>query len=307
LIVVVFIIDKLNDACPPPVKPLMPKTLVNLDLDLVRTFVTIATLRSFTRAAERLMRQQSTISLQIRRLEDTLGRRLLERTPRSVTLTPAGEAFLADAQRMLDLNDDVVARAAEPAMHGTVRLGTPEDFATQHLPQVLARFAAAYPGVALDVTCDLTLTLIERFRQGHFDLMLYKRTPKTGTAGQRVWREPLVWVRGERHFEDFDAAIPLVVSPEPCVYRQRATTALTSAKRPFRIAYTCASLAGSVAAVQAGLGIAVLPKGMVPLGLHAIDGGPLPDLADTEISLVASRSLSLPARKLKEHIVRSLG
>ena len=153
----------------------MPRPLVTLDLDLVRTFVTIATLGQFTLAALRLGRQQSTISLQVARLEAALDTRLLERSPRAVRLTPEGERFLPHAQRLLALNDAAVAELSEPAMVGTVRLGTPEDFATSHLPQVLARFVQAYPAVALEVTCDLTLNLLEGFRDGRFDLVLAKR------------------------------------------------------------------------------------------------------------------------------------
>jgi len=285
----------------------MPKVLTNLDLDLVRTFATIAGTGNFTRAAETLRRQQSTISLQIQRLEAALGQKLIERTPRSVRLTSDGETFLGYAQRLLDLNDEVVARVGEPQMHGTVRLGTPEDFATRHLPDVLARFTQAYPAVALEVTCDLTLNLLERFRKGAFDLTLIKREHGGGTGGIRVWREPLVWVTGERDFWSTKAPLPLLVSPAPCVYRKRATEALDRAHRDWRIAYTCGSLAGSIAAVQAGLGMAVLPKDMVPPGLHVIDGKPLPDLKDTEIALLHRDRLSVPARRLMEHVVRSLG
>ena len=204
----------------------MPKSLTNLDLDLVRTFTTIASTGNFTRAAETLRRQQSTISLQIQRLESALGQKLIERTPRSVRLTSEGETFLGYAQRLLDLNDEVVSRVNEPDMHGTVRLGTPEDFATRHLPEVLARFTQAYPAVALEVTCDLTLNLIERFRKGAFDLMLIKQERTTAEPGGiRLWREPLVWVTSERDFWSSEGPLPLVVSPKPCVYRKRATEA----------------------------------------------------------------------------------
>ncbi|RAI45762.1 LysR substrate-binding domain-containing protein [Rhodoplanes roseus] len=290
----------------------MPRSLLNLDLDLVRTFVAIASLGSFTRAAESLRRQQSTVSLQVQRLEDALGRKLLDRNPRNVRLTADGETFLAHSRRLLDVNDELVARVTEPALHGTVRLGTPEDFASRHLPEVLSRFAKAYPAVALEVTCDLTLHLIERFRRGGFDLALIKRERLAGSAlagpgGLRVWREPLVWVTAEADFALPEAALPLVVSPSPCVYRKRATEALDKARRPWRIAYTCGSLAGSLAAVRAGLGVAVLPKDMVPDDLHMIDGAPLPGLKDTEIALLQRDRLSLPAQRLKEHIVRSLG
>jgi DNA-binding transcriptional LysR family regulator len=285
----------------------MPRSLTNLDLDLVRTFVTIAGVGNFTRAAETLRRQQSTISLQVQRLEDAVGQKLIDRNPRVVRLTSDGETFLGYARRLLDLNDEVVARVNEPHMQGVVRLGTPEDFATRHLPGVLSRFAQAYPAVALEVTCDLTLNLLDRFRKGAFDLTLIKRERLSHAGGIRVWREPLVWVRAERDFWKSAGQLPLVVSPAPCVYRKRATEALDRARRPWRIAYTCGSLAGSLAAVKAGLGMTVLPKDMVPSDLHFIDSRPLPDLKDTEIALLQKERLSAPAQRLKEHIISSLG
>ena len=284
----------------------MPRQLANLDLDLVRSFVAIAQLGNLTRAAEQLGRQQSTISLQLQRLETMLGHKLLDRTPRQVLLTPAGRAFLDSSQKLLDLNDEIVARSREPTMQGTVRLGTPEDFATMHLPQVLARFAQAYPQVALEVTCDLTLNLVRRFRLGDFDLALVKRERSVDATGLSVWREPLVWVGGRRSFADQTAALPLVVSPEPCVYRQRAVDALDHAGRSWRISYTCGSLAGSLAAVRAGLGVTVLPKEMAPDDLNIIGGAELPDLQDTEIALLSVPALAEPADRLRAHIIRSL-
>ena len=285
----------------------MPRRLANLDLDLVRSFATIAALGSFTRAASRLGRQQSTISLQVQRLEETLGLKLLTRTPRSVALTSDGESFLQSARRILDLNDEIIARAQEPDMRGVVRLGTPEDFATRHLPDVLSRFAQAYPAVSLEVTCDLTLNLLKRFRAGDFDLALVKRERSLEMSGVRVWREPLVWAAGDRDFWLGSAPLPLVVSPAPCVYRQRATDALDRAHRDWRVAYTCGSLAGSLAAVKAGLGVTVLPKGMVPSDLRVIDGNPLPKLRDTEVALLQGEALSPAAGRLRDHMIRSLG
>jgi DNA-binding transcriptional LysR family regulator len=284
----------------------MPK-LHNLDIDLLRAFVTVADLGSFTRAADTLLRRQSTLSLQIKRLEDGLGRRLLDRATRHVRLTAEGDALLPHARQMLELNDRLVASLDEPALAGTVRLGTPEDFATTHLPQVLARFSQAYPAVQLEVTCDLTLTLIGRFRRGDFDLVLVKREPERSDRGVRVWREPLVWVAASQTVLPEDGPLPLVVSPPPCVYRKRATDSLNRTRRRWRVAYSCASLAGQHAAVKAGLGVTVLPKDMVPAGLAAVERRSfLPDLHDTEIALLAARSLSAPARRLHDHIVRSL-
>ncbi|MEI7872235.1 MAG: LysR substrate-binding domain-containing protein [Alphaproteobacteria bacterium] len=284
----------------------MPR-VYNLDVDLLRAFVSIADLGSFTRAADSLLRRQSTLSLQIKRLEEGLGKRLLDRTSRHVRLTAEGEALIGRARQMLELNDRLVSSLDEPALAGTVRLGTPEDFATTHLPQVLARFAQAYPSVQLEVTCDLTLTLMGRFRQGDFDLVLVKREPERSGRGVRVWREPLVWVAAERLAVPRSEPLPLVVSPPPCVYRKRATDSLGRMRRQWRIAYSCASLAGQHAAVKAGLGVTVLPKDMVPAGLAVIERrAGLPDLHDTEIALLAARNLSAPAHRLHEHIVRSL-
>ena len=286
---------------------LMPFQRLNLDIDLLRSFVAIAETENFTRAAERVGRQQSTISLQIKRLEQLIDRQLLVRSPHSVSLTASGRNFLPEARRLIDLNDAIVARARAPELHGVVRLGTPEDFATRHLPKVLERFAQVYPGIALEVTCDLTLNLLQRFRLGAFDLALIKREQTIEADGIRVWHEPLVWVGGFAAIERLPSPLPLVVSPEPCVYRHRACVSLDAVEIGWRIAYVCGSLAGSLAAVRARLGFAVLPRDMVPDDLIIVDDGVLPAMADTEIGLLEADPLSLPARKLKEHIIRSLG
>ncbi len=284
----------------------MPLT-ANLDIDLLRSFVAIAEARSFSRAAERLLRNQSTVSLQLKRLEAALDKRLFARTSRAVRLTPEGEAMLDSARRLLALNDEIVASMQAPQIEGAVRIGTPEDFATTHLQDVLASFARSYPRVSLEVTCDLTLTLAERYRAGQFDLVLLKQEPAKRAAGVRVWREPLVWVAAQRPAGGWSDVLPLALSPPPCVYRKRATDALRGAGRRWRIAYSCAALAGTLAAVRAGLGITVLPRGMVPSGLAVFDDGrELPDLSDTEIALLSHRALSPPARRLREHIIRSL-
>jgi DNA-binding transcriptional LysR family regulator len=286
----------------------MPRPLATLDLDLVRTFVTITQLGRFTRAATRLGRQQSTISLQIARLETALDVRLLERSPQGIRLTAAGERFLVHAERLLAANDAAVAELREPVMAGTVRLGTPEDFATSRLPEVLACFTHAYPAVALEVTCDLTLNLMEGFDAGRLDLVLAKRETGSRTArrGVRVWQEPLVWVGYLAVAPGPDQPVRLAVSPEPCVYRKRAIDALERAGLPWRIAYTCGALSGTIAAVKAGLGVAVLPRDMVPDGVPVCGTEALPALKDTEIALIDHGLLTAPGQRLKEHIIHAL-
>lgn len=284
----------------------MPGTRV-FDLDLLRAFVTIAETGSFTRAGDRLGRTQSTVSLQIRRLEDQIGRAVFARSPRSLALTADGERLLGPARQLLRLNDAAFAELFEPAMTGRVRLGVPEDFATAHLPGVLAAFAKAHPLVELEVTCDLTLNLLDAFHAGRFDLVLVKREPQAPLEGMRVWREPLVWVARDARAAAGIEVVPLVVSPEPCVYRKRATDALDAMGRKWRVAYTSTSLAGARSAVNAGLGVTVLPREMVPAYLTAITGDhDLPPLYDTEIALIEAPGLSDTAHRLAQHITAAL-
>jgi DNA-binding transcriptional LysR family regulator len=184
-------------------------------------------------------------------------------------------------------------------------LGTPEDFATHYLPDVLALFRKHHPRIQLNVACDLTLNLLEGFNQGQFDMILVKRDPQRMKGGTRVWREPLVWAAADGWRPE--KTLSLVLSPQPCIYRARALAALDRAKRVWHIAYTSPSLAGTLAAVKAGLGITVLPQNMLPEGVHAIRGAhKLPELADAEIALIKRDDLSKSGNMLAEHIIHSL-
>jgi DNA-binding transcriptional LysR family regulator len=277
----------------------------SLDLDLLKAFAAIIDTGSFTRAGERLGLTQSAITLKLRRLEAQVGRTLMTRNAKAIALTEDGTALLPFARRMIDMNDAAIAELRGPKLKGTVRLGTPEDFATAHLPNVLAGFAAEFPDVALEVTCDLTLNLLELYRNGAFDMILIKREPYGAFGdGVAVWRERLVWARGPKPLKAVET-LPLVVAPQPCVYRKRATQALDKAGRNWRIVYTSPSQAGAEAAVRAGLGVIALPEQMVPEDFVVMNDT-LPDLAETEIALMAREPLSRPATKLRSHIIRAL-
>ena len=282
--------------------------MVDLDLELVRTFETVVVAGGFTRAAERMHKTQSTVSAQIKKLEEVVGVPLLDRDTRNLRLTAAGEVLLEQGRELLTMNDELLSRLPEPELEGTVRLGTPEDFASSHLPQVLSAFSHAHPRIRLEVTCELTRNLERQFRRGRHDLILVKREPMGATTGTRVWREPLVWVRGQHERPAESRDVSLVVSPEPCVYRERAIASLQANGRGWRIAYQSTSLAGALAAVRAGLGVTILPRDMVPQGFHVIgESESMPELPDTEIALLMrSRQPSQPVRRLFEHIVHAL-
>jgi len=275
----------------------------HLDTVLLKSFIAISESGTFSHAAEQVGRTQSALSLQIQKLEDRLGCQLLDRSSRRVKLTEQGEIFLGYARRMMQLQWEAYSRLKEPEVEGEIRLGTPEDFATHYLPGVLSTFRHHHPRVQLNVSCDLTLNLIDGFRRGNYDVILVKRDQKT-KGGTKVWREPLVWASAD-HYK-LEQPLSLVLSPQPCIYRARALAALDKAKKPWRISYTSPSLAGTIAAVKAGLGITVLPSKMLPNGIHPIRGRKLPLLADAEIALLKRDGLSKASEMLAEHIVHSL-
>jgi DNA-binding transcriptional LysR family regulator len=276
-----------------------------LDTVSLKSFIAIAETGTFSHAANTVGRTQSALSLQIKKLEESLGCELFSRTSRKVTLTEQGEIFLGYAKRIVQLQWEVYSRLKEPDIEGEIRLGTPEDFATHYLPDVLALFRKHHPRIQLNVSCDLTLNLVDGFHRGEFDMILVKRDPKATKGGTKVWREPLVWAAAD-HWQP-EKPLSLVLSPQPCIYRARALAALDRAKKPWHIAYTSPSLAGTIAAVKAGLGITVLPQNMLPTGIHAIRGEiKLPELADAEIALMKRDDLPKAGYMLAEHIVHSL-
>lgn len=277
----------------------------HLDSISLKSFIAIAETGSFSKAASLVGRTQSALSLQIQKLEKNLGCELFDRGGRKATLTDQGEIFLGYARRIILLQLEVYSRLKEPEVEGEIRLGTPEDFATHYLPDVLAAFRKQHPRVQLNVDCDLTLNLMGSFQQEKFDLILVKRDPQRVKGGTKVWREPLVWA-GTSSWQD-QKPLPLVVSPKPCIYRARAIAALDRAKIPWRISYVSPSLAGTLAAVKAGLGITVLPQNMLPNGIHSIRNElKLPQLADAEIALIKREGISKAAEMLAVHIVHSL-
>jgi DNA-binding transcriptional LysR family regulator len=261
----------------------------DIDTALLRAFVLLSETRSFTRTAERLGRTQPAVTLQLRRLEEAFGARLFSRDRRRVALTPEGEALLPVAREVLALLGQAAEGLAGLDAAGEVRFGSPEDFATAFLPAILARFVETHPAVRLSTACELTRRLIEGVEAATFDLAVIKQAPGRLHPGARpVWREALMWVAAEgARPPQKDAPLRLVLSPAPCVYRERATEALAAAGRRFDVVYTSPSLAGAAAAVRAGLGVTVLPRTLVPPGLAPLTArAGMPALEETVICLL---------------------
>ncbi len=255
-----------------------------IDPDLLRSFVLIAEGGSFTRAANAVGRTQSAVSMQIRRLEETLGQPLLLRGPRGVETTPHGAWLLDRARRLLAMHDEIVTTFRTPAVSGTVRLGTPDDYALRWLPGILARFAEVHPAVEVEVTCAPSNELVQRLADDEIDLTLLSGgNERPGMLGQPLWRAGLRWIGSTQHATHRRSPIPLATAQPRCVWHRAAVKALDEAGLPWRVAYTSTSQAGTLAPALAGLAVTIGLPGPLPSGLRflgAEDGMPsLPDFA----------------------------
>ncbi|WP_020599479.1 LysR substrate-binding domain-containing protein [Spirosoma panaciterrae] len=278
---------------------------MNIDTIALQCFIAVAETGSFTKAADRVGRTQSAISQQMTKLEGLLGKLLLVRG-KAFTLTPEGEIFLGYARQIFALHREALDRFKEPELEGEVRFGLPENFATVYLSDVLADFSRIHPRILLKIECDLTLNLFERFKQKEFDLVLVKMNrPEDFPNGLDVWSEPLKWV-GDANLIDPGKPVPLVLAPQPCVYRASAIKSLEQSSRAWRLVFSSPSYAGAVAAVRAGMGISVMPQTMIPADLQAVDAALLPKLADTHVSLIKHTATNVAINTLEEFVLRRL-
>ena len=248
-----------------------------LDVDQLRTFVAISDTGSFTRAAEIVHKTQSAVSMQMKRLEERVGRAIFARDGRASKLTDDGERLLDYARRIVRLNSECVAAFADTDLVGRVRLGLPDDYADRYLPEILASFARSNPRSEVTVMCEPTPMLVERIRDRELDLAII--THLDGVSTSEVVRvEPLLWITSARHCIHDESPVPLALGRHTCAWRTAATDALGEVGRPFRIAYVSWNSTAVTAAVLAGLAVSILPESGVRSGMRILgprDGYPL--------------------------------
>jgi DNA-binding transcriptional LysR family regulator len=275
-----------------------------LDLELLRSFVSVVDAGGFTRAGERVHRTQSTVSQQIKRLEEALGRPLLERNGKETIPTEEGERLLFYARRILALAEEARDVVSRPAGDVIVRLGIPEDFAAYRLTELLSEFVRSRPGLRLDVRCDLSVRLRHDLDRGELDAALIKREAGE-KGGIAAWPEHLRWVAGTRFPLRLDRRpVPLAVFQQGCLYRNRAIHMLERAERAWHIAYVSPNLVGVQAAVSAGLGISILPQ-LAVLPDHrilAVEEGFAP-IGDTEVALMIVPGAGVATRSLADLLI----
>ncbi|MGD9209946.1 MAG: LysR substrate-binding domain-containing protein, partial [Desulfobacteraceae bacterium] len=250
---------------------------MDIPTDLLRTFLTAADAKSYTAAASIVHRTQSAVSMQMRRLEEMIRRPLFKRNGRSMELTSEGQTLLWYARRILKLHDEALAAVIRPELSGRVCVGAPEDYAERLLPKVLARFAATYPQVQVDLSCLFTHQLIKALDDGELDLAVLN-TGEVAQRGQMIYREQVVWITSDQHLVHEQDPVPLALYYEDCVYREWAVKSLQGINRNYRIAYTSPGIAGILAAVKGGLAVAPIARSSIPAGVRILgpaDGFPL--------------------------------
>lgn len=262
----------------------------DLEPELLRAFVAVVDGGGFTRAGRRLHRSQSTVSQQIKRLEERLETPLLARTTRGVALTERGELLLGYARRLLALNEEALAALEETRLRGGVRLGTAQEVADGGLADLLAHFTRLHPEVQLEVRVDANLKLREEVARGELDLAVIFQEPgqedEGGVGYELIERLRRVWVAGTEPVEG-RTPLPLVLANGPCIFRNAVLGALDREGLPWRIALATPSLAGLRAALRAGLGVGVRTERWLEPDLRVLDGI-LPPLPEVELVMLTA-------------------
>lgn len=258
-------------------------------MDLLRAFVSVAQLNSFTKAGEILGRSQPAVSLQIQRLEDLIDEPLLTRNGKSLDLTDAGESLYDYANQILALNDLAISQITKSTISGRIRLGIPSEFATALLPKIVSRFAKAYPNVTLEVNCELSKKLLSKEGKANHDLILALEDNPSKTTSDLLKTDDLVWVASRDHNAQKVSIVPLIAAAEGCIYRHRAIKILDERQQPWQIVYTIPDLTGIQHAIEEGLGVTVLARSTVPENLKILSpSARFPVLGEVGISLICS-------------------
>lgn len=258
----------------------------NLSTELLRTFITVVDEDGFIRAAERLHKTQSTISQQVRRLEQELGVELFRSEGRKRVLTSTGETMLGYARQMLALQDDALAAITEQSAEGELRIGVSLSLTESMLPSILARFKRHNPGIRLNVQTDYSNSVCQDYDNEQYDLALILRRDRSQIKGELLGYEQLIWIGPAGYQWSKNRPLPLVLLNEPCLFREATLGALSATALSWRTVYSTTSFTSLMAAVRADLGITVRTQGALAEGTENIGSRlGLPELPPVYIEL----------------------
>ncbi|MCV3273387.1 LysR substrate-binding domain-containing protein [Roseobacter sinensis] len=241
----------------------------SLDSDLLRTFLAVAEAGSVTDGASRIYRSQSATSLQIKRLEDILGRPVFERHGRGVRLSETGRQMLPVAQDVTARLDGLLRDISQDAITGKLRVGIPDDHGRTTLSGIIAHFARQHPKVELDVTCALSADFPDALKKGLLDLAIYE-VESPSHHEELLFEDPTCWVSSARHSFASDESLPVALFDHACWWREAALASLRAQQKPFRVVYSSQSVSGVIAAVEAGIAVGLLGRSSLHAGLSVV-------------------------------------
>ncbi len=278
-----------------------------LDLDQLQSFCAIADCGSFTEAARRVNKTQSAVSMQIKRLEERLGKALLSRDGRSVSLTQHGEILYARARRMLRVNAEIMDHFSDGDLAGSIRFGVPDDYAVKLLPVILSSFQRTHPKIVVDVRCQPSEELLEGMKSGKYDLIVFSQGTNE-EYGELFRKERMFWVASHGGRALSQDPLP-IAGGQHCCWKENAIEALNRIGRDYRVAYTTSNAIAVASAVLTDLAVGFLPESALQPGMRVIsEEKDLPRLRDAEIALMrASHAYGGIYDALASHIVKSMG
>ncbi len=279
---------------------------MNLQIDYLRTFIALAETKGFTKAGIQVNRSQSAVSMQIKRLEEEIGKKLFERIGKTVKLTTEGHILIKYAMRIVKEHDDAVRALSKPDLEGFIRFGSPEHYTVGILPKLLARFALAYPDVLVEMRCENSDVIKEAVDKGELDIGI---CTQISDGGQVIYHDPVVWAADPGFIMQKHKTVSIAVFEDDCIFRSWAVEALEKSGISYRIVYVSRSISGLIDAVRAGFAIAPIIRSNVPTDLKIVglENG-LPVLPVSNIVLHKTKKVTSEIIEcFSEHIIKSFG
>ena len=280
---------------------------MNLQTDYLRTFIALAETKGFTKTGIQVNRSQSAVSMQIKRLEEEVGKKLFDRVGKTVKLTAEGHILIKYAMRIVKEHDDAIRALSKPDLEGFIRFGSPEHYTVGILPKLLARFSSAYPDVLVEMRCENSDVIKEAVDKGELDVGICTQISE---GGQVISHDPVVWVADPGFvMQKHNTVVSIAVFEDDCIFRTWAIEALEKSGIRYRVVYVSRSISGLIDAVRAGFAIAPIIRSNVPpdLKIVGLENG-LPVLPVSNIVLHKSKKMTSEIIEcFSEHIIKSFG
>ena len=276
----------------------------HLDLPALRAFVTVAETGGVTRASGLLNLTQSAVSMQLKRLEEALDTRLLDRSGRGVALTAPGERLLLEARRLLTMNDEILSRHLSGDLTGEITLGVPHDIVYPGVPSVLRKFAAEFPKMKVRLVSSFTKQLKEEFARGKADVILTTED-FCEPGGETLAVERLIFV-GAPGGQAWRARPLRLAFEHSCLFRAGVQERLDAAGIPWEMAIESDSDRSISATLSADLAVSARLQNSVSSEIVAIDhGGALPGLTEMKINLYVAEQGQGPVATRMAELIRN--